>query len=183
MLEMMLGDLYTQKVVERRKGIDWQRNIFFGTFGVLYMGGVQYLVYVKLFARVFPTAERFTSSPMAQRLTDLPGMLEVLGQVAMDCWVHIPFMYFPAFFLLKDLMLNPAGIRAKGLGQVREILSQYRAEFFSLNWATTRFFFPSGIIMFGIMPLHLRVPYVAVAGCVWAAILSFMKGEQKAGAA
>jgi len=178
-VKMMCGDLLTQKVIEKRSETDWRRTAFFGFFGVFYMGGVQYLVYVKGFSYMFPTAERFLKLPLAQRLQDTRGLLEAMGQVAMDCCVHIPFLYFPAFLLLKDLMLNPDGIRVKGTTQASDILQTYKDEFVSLNVATCKFFIPSGIIMFGVVPMHLRIPYVACVGLVWASILSYLKGGDK----
>jgi Ca2+-binding EF-hand superfamily protein len=94
----------------------------------------------------------------------------------MDVFVHIPFMYFPAFLLLKDLLLNPDGISVQGAPRAMEILREYKNEFIQLNIATCKFFIPSGIVMFGIMPMHLRIPYVACIGLIWASILSYMKG-------
>ena len=101
------------RFIEKRE-IDWRRTSFFGLFGCFYLGGFQYLVYVKIFSRVFPRADSFVKLTMAQKLKDHAGMLQVVGQIAADLLIHIPFFYFPTFLLLKDLMLNPEGIRIKG---------------------------------------------------------------------
>jgi hypothetical protein len=44
-MKTAFSDLLVQKVVERREYIDWNRNGAFATFGLLYLGGVQYFLY------------------------------------------------------------------------------------------------------------------------------------------
>ena len=59
-------DLMVQKVVEKRENIDWKRNIAFGTFGLFYLGGVQYMIYVPLFSRLFPSAAAFSAKTISR---------------------------------------------------------------------------------------------------------------------
>ena len=63
-------DFMVQKVVEKREEIDWRRNAAFGTFGLLYLGGVQYMIYVPLFSRLFPGAAGFAGKTVAEKLKD-----------------------------------------------------------------------------------------------------------------
>ena len=45
-------DILVQKVVEKREEIDVKRTTTFAAFGLFYLGGVQYMIYVPLFMLV-----------------------------------------------------------------------------------------------------------------------------------
>lgn len=92
------SDLLVQKVVERREQVDWKRNFAFATFGFIYLGGVQYAIYVPLFGRLFPRTASFVAKPFREKLKDTRGILGTMAQVFLDQAVHHPFMYFPAFY-------------------------------------------------------------------------------------
>ena len=40
-----------------------RRTVAFGSFGLFYLGGVQYFIYVPLFSRLFPNAAAFAGKP------------------------------------------------------------------------------------------------------------------------
>lgn len=92
------SDLLVQKVVERKdwKDVDWKRNAAFATFGFIYLGGVQYAIYVPLFGRMFPGTARFVAKPFREKIKDAKGTFQTAAQVVLDQAVHHPFMYFPA---------------------------------------------------------------------------------------
>ncbi len=71
------SDLLVQKVVEQREKIDWKRNAAFATFGFVYLGGVQYMIYVPLFSRLFPGAAAFAAKPIREKLKDSKGLFQV----------------------------------------------------------------------------------------------------------
>ena len=75
------SDLLVQKVVEKREEIDWRRNAAFGTFGLLYLGGIQYALYVPIFSRMFPGAARFAAKPIREKVKDFSGMSQLAAQV------------------------------------------------------------------------------------------------------
>ena len=75
------SDLLVQKIVEQREEVDWKRNIAFGSFGLLYLGGVQYSLYVNIFQRIFPGAASFAAKPFAQKIRDVKGLGAMFGQV------------------------------------------------------------------------------------------------------
>merc|ERR1719247_3523660 len=77
-------DIMVQKVVEKRENIDWRRNAAFGSFGLLYLGGVQYMIYVPLFSRLFPNAASFAAKTVAEKLRDGPGVRNLFAQVFID---------------------------------------------------------------------------------------------------
>lgn len=75
------SDLLVQKVVEQRDTVDWKRNAAFGTFGLIYLGGVQYGLYVNVFQKLFPRAAAFAALPLAAKLKDVKGLAAMGGQV------------------------------------------------------------------------------------------------------
>jgi hypothetical protein len=75
------SDLLVQKVVERREEVDWKRNAAFAAFGFVYLGGVQYALYVPIFSRLFPQASKFAAKPLRAKLRDFKGMAQLIGQV------------------------------------------------------------------------------------------------------
>ena len=53
--------------------IDWSRNLVFTLFGAVYLGGVQYAMYVEGFKRLFPAMERFCNLSFRAKLKDREG--------------------------------------------------------------------------------------------------------------
>ena len=73
------SDLLVQTTVEKRDEIDWRRNAAFASFGCFYLGGVQYLIYVPLFRRLFPSANTFPTLTLREKFANKQGMKEVSG--------------------------------------------------------------------------------------------------------
>ena len=89
------SDLLVQVVVEQKEEIDWKRNAAFATFGCVYLGGVQYALYVPVFGRIFPNAAKFAAKPIREKIKDGRGIAALCGQVFLDQFVHHPLLYFP----------------------------------------------------------------------------------------
>ena len=87
------SDLLVQKVVERKEKIDWRRNAAFATFGFVYLGGIQYALYVPIFGRLFPNAAKFASKSLRDKIKDIPGLCNLGLQTFLDQCVHHPLMY------------------------------------------------------------------------------------------
>ncbi|CAE8614460.1 unnamed protein product, partial [Polarella glacialis] len=99
------SDIFAQKYIEGREEIDFRRNLVFLTWGLLYLGGVQYFLYVHLFTRrLFPTASAFAAKPLREKIADTAGQGIVLQQVFVDQFVHHPFFLFPAFYQVKEFI-------------------------------------------------------------------------------
>lgn len=77
-----VSDLLVQKVVEQRETIDWRRNAAFASFGFVYLGVVQYSLYVPVFGRLFPNAASFAAKPIKAKLKDFRGMFMMGAQVS-----------------------------------------------------------------------------------------------------
>ena len=91
------SDLLVQKVVEQRETIDWKRNAAFASFGFFYLGGVQYMIYVPLFSRLFPGAAAFAAKPIREKLKDSKGLF----QVSVSDWKY--FYYRSTLFSRNNL--------------------------------------------------------------------------------
>jgi hypothetical protein len=103
------SDLLVQKVIEQRSwdDVSWKRNGAFAAFGFVYLGGVQYALYVPIFSRLFPRAAEFAKTPLRDKMKDGVGMFQLFAQVFVDQFVHHPIAYFPCFYITKELVMNP----------------------------------------------------------------------------
>ena len=166
------ADLIIQTTVEQKTEIDWNRNAVFASFGACYLGGVQYVLYCRLFPRLFPKSLDFASLTLKQKMLERSGQMQVFAQTCVDQFLHIPFVYFPCFYLLK------ASIEAKSLSidVARDALHCYLEVAPNDNMAQWAFFVPAATLNFGFSPMHLRVPVVAGVSFLWTMLLSYRRG-------
>ena len=157
------ADAIAQLYLEKRETLDRRRSAIFAAWGAVYLGGVQYFIYVHLFARVlFPSAAAFVARPVADRLADRAGQLVVLKQVALDQFLHHPFVLFPAFYCVKE------GIEkgSFGVGDVQAALAKYRmnlTEDLRVCWQT---WIPAFLFNFSVCPLWARGARLAISNSV-----------------
>eukprot|EP01083_Nonionella_stella_P037330 101751_1 len=74
-----------------RHSIQWDRTLVFATFGFCYLGAAQYVLYAKLLNNGL---QRFINTQNV--------MLDRTVKVLFDQCIHTPFLYFPAFYYIKD---------------------------------------------------------------------------------
>mmetsp|Transcript_23206 Transcript_23206/g.34548 ORF Transcript_23206/g.34548 Transcript_23206/m.34548 type:complete len:427 (-) Transcript_23206:433-1713(-) len=165
------SDLLVQKVVENKTEIDWRRNLAFCTFGCFYLGGVQYAIYVPIFGRMFPNAASFAAKSLKQKLKDTKGQIALLSQVFLDQCVHHPLLYFPVFYMTKEVVTC-----RDGSPNFTAALSQYRENMVDDLKALWKIWVPATFVNFAIMPMWARIPTVAATSMVWTCILSAMRG-------
>ncbi len=163
------SDLLVQKVVERREKVDWRRNAAFAAFGFVYLGGVQYTLYVPVFGRLFPNAAKFAAKPLSQKVTDVQGMIQLAAQTFLDQCIHHPLMYFPAFYVTKELVMSNSP-------DVMKVLRNYKKNMKEDLLALWKIWVPATMFNFAFMPMHLRIPFVAGVSLLWTCILSAMRG-------
>lgn len=163
------SDLLVQKVVERKEKIDWKRNAAFASFGFVYLGGVQYTIYVPIFGRLFPNAAKFAKLPWRKKLQDTRGMINLVAQTFLDQCVHHPFMYFPAFYCTKELVMSSKP-------DFNKVLADYRKNMKEDLLALWKIWVPATALNFAFMPMHLRIPFVAGVSLLWTCVLSAMRG-------
>merc|ERR1712217_190045 len=131
-------------------------------------GGVQYFIYVKLFGKyLFPSAASFAAKAMQAKLADKTGQVIVLKQVALDQFIHHPFMLFPAFYQVKEFIEG---------GTPQEAWAKFRAnqwEDLKICWAT---WIPAFLFNFSFCPMWMRVPFVAIVSFFFTCVLSAKRG-------
>ena len=140
------SDWLVQSQVEKREHIDWRRNGTFALFGLGYLGGVQYAIYVPLFSRLFPGAASYAAAPLAAKMKDAAGTRNMLTQVFLDQFVHHPLMYFPAFYSLKEVVNG---------NSISDGLAKYQKNYKEDLVALWKLWVPSTIINFTFMPMAL----------------------------
>ena len=63
-------------------------------------------LYVKLLSqRIFPNAGVYAAKSFRNKLKDLKGTKELLGQVCIDNFVFIPFLFYPTYYLTKEIIM------------------------------------------------------------------------------
>jgi len=148
------------------KPLDLQRSAFFCAFG-LYSGLAQWLVYVSLFARLFPGAIRFANLPWSEKLRSRQGAGQLAGQIVADLAVYVPFVYYPVFYVFQGLFREDS---------MTTSLTRYMDNFF-VDWgANVAFWAPGDIVCFG-APAWMRMPISHLGGFGWNSILSWLRGE------
>eukprot|EP00629_Pelagomonadales_sp_RCC1024_P013226 CAMPEP_0119260354 /NCGR_PEP_ID=MMETSP1329-20130426/778_1 /TAXON_ID=114041 /ORGANISM="Genus nov. species nov., Strain RCC1024" /LENGTH=193 /DNA_ID=CAMNT_0007259777 /DNA_START=132 /DNA_END=713 /DNA_ORIENTATION=+ len=163
------ADLMTQTVVEKRgpSEIDWKRNGSFCLFGFAYLGGFQYWMQVNVMRRIFSGVDKVAEMPMMEKLRD-PAALAIIGkQVAFDIFVHMPFMYFPAFYMTKEVVQG-TGVPTNGLTHYVDNFSVDQVKMASV-WG------PADLVLFS-GPMWLRLPLRHVVSFGWTAYVSFLRG-------
>jgi hypothetical protein len=163
------SDWLVQTYIERRERIDWKRNLTFASFGFVYLGGVQYALYVPIFGRMFPNAASYAGKSLGSKLADAAGSRSMVAQVVIDQFIHHPFLYFPAFYSIKEVVNG--GLVADGLAKYQR---NYKEDLVAL-W---KLWVPSTILNFAFMPMHMRIPWVATTSLFWTCILSYMRGSE-----
>mmetsp|Transcript_104485 Transcript_104485/g.204933 ORF Transcript_104485/g.204933 Transcript_104485/m.204933 type:complete len:229 (+) Transcript_104485:99-785(+) len=165
------SDFVAQVYVEKKERYDFRRSAVFFTWGALYLGGVQYFIYVRLFAqRFFPGAVAFAAKPLREKLADRAGQATVVKQVVLDQFVHHPFVLFPAFYQVKEFV--EGGTPRDGFRK------------FWKNWGEDcrvcwSIWIPAFLINFSCSPLWLRVPFVAVVSFGFTILFSTMRGARE----
>ncbi len=140
------------------------------SFSTLPMPTVQYAIYVPIFGRMFPNAASFAGKSIREKLKDTKGQIALLSQVFLDQCIHHPFLYFPVFYMTKEV------VTSKGQPDFKKALNQYRQNMVEDLKALWKIWVPATMVNFAIMPMWARIPTVAATSMIWTCILSAMRG-------
>jgi len=168
------ADLLAQVVAEKKSfdEIDWKRNFIFVVFGFAYLGAFQYWLMVNKFRQWFPTMDRFAKLPFAEKLKDTAGIMDAAKMVVFDVTVHLPLIYFPTYYTVKEFVYgqswNPAEWAMNGV-------SQYTKNAKDDLTAMIKLWGPSDCIQF-VLPVHIRLPFRHIVSFFWTAYVSFTRG-------
>jgi len=169
------ADLMTQMVVEKKSlsDVDWKRNGIFVIFGFAYLGCFQYWIMVNKFRQWFPTMDRFSKLPFAEKFKDTAGIIDAGKMVLFDVLVHLPLMYFPAYYSVKEFV---SGTSWSPIDWVRDGVTKYAGNFKADFFAASRLWGPSDCIQF-VLPIHIRMPFRHLVSFFWTAYVSFTRGS------
>jgi len=145
-----------------RQGVDWRRCVAFSLFTGVYLGGACNCVYA-LYPRITQQLLRGKiANPRAE------GWLAT----ALDNFVHVPFLYVPAFYLSTGML------RGDDLdSSVSQLSNRWGATVFSC----CAFWIPVQYLVFSRVTIAYRVRAVAAGDFVWNVILSYVANNQAPG--
>ncbi len=175
-LKTGLVDFFVQYSLENQNidNINWERVKYFTIFGTLYLGGFQYLLYVPFFGKLFPNMIRFSKLKIKDKMKDNIGISQSLSQVFIDQFVHHPFIYFPVFYVSKQLFMS----NDKSLKSINCGIDLYKNNLMNDLGKLWKLWIPFQLFNFIVNPLWMRVPFTALVSVVWTGILSFSRGGQ-----
>jgi protein Mpv17 len=163
-VKAVLADEFVQRVVEGRSAaeVDRTRTAVFAAFGLAYCGVGQHFIY----GRFYPWLVAGIGSNTKRALATL----------AFDQSLQVPFIYYPSFYIAQEI------ITAKNNG--RQIQAKHAYDTWQGNIqvdlaACASFWIPANGFNFLVMPIHWRVPYIAVVGLGWLSLLSWLRGNNR----
>lgn len=169
------ADIVVQVVAEKKKfdEIDWKRNGIFVVFGFAYLGGFQWYLMVNKYRQWFPTMDRFAKLPMREKLKDTAGILDAGKMVLFDVIVHLPMMYFPTYYTVKEFV---SGSSWNPVDWVLDGCTKYKKNVKEDLTAMIKLWGPSDCVQF-VLPLHIRMPFRHLVSFFWTAYVSFTRGQ------
>lgn len=170
----MAADLIVQTVADGKplRDVDWKRNGIFVVFGFVYLGGFQYWLMVNKYRQWFPTMDRFAKLPFREKMNDTAGLLDAGKMVLFDICVHLPVLYFPTYYTVKEFV---GGTSWDPLDWVRDGVSKYATNAKDDLTAMVQLWGPSDCVQF-ILPVHIRMPFRHLVSFFWTAYVSFTRG-------
>lgn len=158
-IKTISADLLIQTYIDGKswQNIDWTRASVFGAFGFCYLGCFQYWLYNIMYFKWFPGSS-FRST---------------LKKTLFDQFIKSPTIYWPSFYFLQ------CSIHEKNisLNTIDSVIDKWKHNIYNDTKACLGLWIPAHMIMFGLMPLHLRLPYNSAVSMFWCCIVSFMHGK------
>lgn len=163
---------------ERRGGqtwrFDWSRSAAFAIFGFLYIGCMQWILYVTVLTWLFPDAMAFANSPLAMKLQDQEGMIDMVGQICVDNFIFEVLIYFPVFYMIKSVMTGKDSLTSR----IQTGLSKYWTNIIPDNLASFAVWIPADVVIFA-CPMYLRMPMEHCVSFGWTMFISATRGASE----
>lgn len=156
-----IADLFVQTVIEQQREVDRRRLSTFVLFGCFYQGCFQYWMFNIAVERIFPGR---ALRPTLQKIL----AVNLVGD---------PVFFFPCFYTLKEMLAREPS-EVLQFDTVRCALSNYY-ENCVVDWRNTwATWLPGHAVTYGVLPMHLRMPWVAGVSFGYLALLSFTRGAR-----
>jgi len=180
------ADLITQTCIEKKKweDVDWKRVSVFTLFGFVYLGVIQWGIYVVAYKRIFKHMDKFCNQSVREKLKNKAGMMEVVQQIAIDTVLICPLLYIPLYYVLKKGVerSSPDTFIQLDKETVSEAMGTYKKNFFEDNFGMLFFWLPADVVIYSV-PLWLRLPLNHTVSFAWCCIMSFVRGGSDDGEA
>jgi hypothetical protein len=128
--------------------------------------------FARSFIVTFRTMDRFAKLPFADKLKDTAGILDAAKMVIFDITVHLPLIYFPTYYTVKEFV---GGHSWSPADWVKDGVSKYYNNSTEDLAAMIKLWGPSDCIQF-VLPVHIRLPFRHVVSFFWTAYVSFTRG-------
>jgi hypothetical protein len=162
LLKNMIADEIVQHFVERSNVFDTCRWLTFCLFGFFYVGMFQFMLFNCLLPKALST------------LLDLNGhWRDTMGAVIFDQFVHIPFIYLPIFYAIRDCPLCSGHLDLAVAAQ--GVFDAWRRDVQVDCLAQWSFFIPLQVINFRYVSPYWRIPVLVCAGFFWVLWLSLRR--------
>ena len=170
----MAADLMVQMVAEGKtlEEVDWKRNGIFVVFGFVYLGGFQWWLMVTKYRQWFPTMDKFAKMSFADKLKYPAGIIDAAKMVVFDVTIHLPFMYFPTYYAVKEFVV---GNSWNPIDWIKDGVTKYRKNMEEDLTAMIKLWGPSDCVQF-VLPIHIRMPFRHMVSFFWTAYVSFTRG-------
>jgi protein Mpv17 len=170
------ADLAVQFGLEGKSITEWdaKRTAVFSVFGFGFMGIAQYFLIARLPAYVFPSSSLYAAKTLAEKARDLVGTRNLILQVAWDQLVVMPTLFLPAYYTIKTLALSPEESASQ---RILDGLKSWRSNIWEDINASWMIWVPAQLINFGFVPMHFRIPFVALVSTLYTAVLSYTRGQ------
>ena len=157
-----VADLFVQTAIEQQREVDHRRLATFVIFGCCYQGCFQYWMFNIAVERIFPGR----------------ALRSTLQKILAVNLVGDPVFFFPCFYTLKEMLARKPSEVLK-FDTLRCALSNYYDNCF-IDWRNTwATWLPGHAVTYGVLPMHLRMPWVAGVSFGYLALLSFTRGAHR----
>ena len=119
------------------------------------------------------TMQRFAKLPFKDKLKDTAGILDAGKMVLFDVLVHLPFIYFPSYYTVKEFV---GGSSWNPTDWVIDGCTKYKKNFTEDFKAMIQLWGPSDCVQF-VLPLHIRMPFRHLVSFFWTSYVSFTRGK------
>ena len=173
------ADCLVQFGVEGKSFEEWdvKRTLTFATFGFGFMGVAQFFLIGRLPLYIFPSIGTYAAKPLRQKAVDFVGTRNLCLQVAWDQLVVMPTLFLTVYYSIKSLV--HAAPEATIGESISVALRKWRTNFWEDVETCWAIWIPAQLINFGLVPLHFRIPFVALVSTAYTATLSCMRGEDE----
>eukprot|EP00729_Bicosta_minor_P003059 gene3059-27777_t len=190
LLKGSLSDLFAQSVVENKpaSGIDLRRTIVFASFGGLYCGMFQHLIYNRVYPVLFGAGTTFV--PVASKIAaELSCSIErhhershipIAGESLTPAPRSVPSLSMLAVSKATDsctpppptqlAIAAPNGTTAEAF--VEEVWERWKREVIPVTKAFCMVWGPAHVVTFGVCPPPFRITWVASCSFFWLVIKS-----------